>query len=189
MSLNIETTTDKRMESKATNILHDTLDRYTALNNTEKGKRSALGVQLPNFSRGGLTVQVSTLGAEQIIEKIAQFNAKDGWVQYGDQLMITTGAPAHRFFIEGEWSNGRETLHVVQNGHDYIVRYLDFSDTSEQQVYCEQTLLLRASLGEPHQVATYRLFYTLASDGERNGRWYPSAQQFVGFSAEKEANA
>jgi hypothetical protein len=175
------------------------LSPYQHLQARSLTQPSLLGVKLPELFAGKLNSSTKTLNASEAIKEIIAFGAQEGWIMYRDQLSISPLAPINEFFIEGEWTNGQNSIKVkLIDGKQYILTCFQISEVAANQqgdtryAFSDQALCIRNTLKGSDQAnsetAQYRLWWQLENQGEHKGRWTPFAQQFMGFNKNRESN-
>jgi len=153
---------------------------------------NTLGIKLPQLIAADLENQLPCIvSAKDAITKINAFSAQQGWISYRDSVKITADAPDNEYFIEAQYCNGNDSLHVkLVNDNKYQINTFNASKpiqnciASATKAYSEQEVVLRNNLVDQAKTATYRLWWQLEND-EKNkhfGRWLPLTQQFVGFN-------
>jgi hypothetical protein len=145
-------------------------------------------LELPQVNGANISLQTQLVAAEQLETAITTFSPSQGWVQYSDELVISSKPPVKNNILEAQFCNDNEnSLHIkLQQGSQYLVTTLTKeTESTVNQYYTEQTLVIRQNLKEHATYANYRLWFQLETQGHNEGRWLPIAQQFIGFDTTK----
>jgi len=145
-------------------------------------------LELPQAKGANITLQTLIVPAEKLAKAIASISPSQGWIQYSDELVISSKPPVKNNIVEAQFCNDNEnSLHIkLQQGSQYLVTTLTKeTESSINQYYTEQKLVIRQNLKEHATYANYRLWFQLETEGSNEGRWLPIAQQFIGFDTIK----
>lgn len=148
-----------------------------SLENYQKLDSSKLNLEhgLPQLKSKTLTrsaEKTDLLGVQVLVEKFAP---TVGWQMYKDGNEVSVEQPKENL-IEAQYSNGQDSLHVKLVGHQYIVTTLMVTEAAnDNQVVKEQVLLLSNKV-KPYREAMFQIWYE-----QRDSKWKPIAQQFMGL--------
>ena len=145
-----------------------------------------LGINLPKLTAGELIIKnTERSDRKKTADRIAQFKAELGWIMYRDRLELTPQSPSSFDFIEAQYCKDNSSLHIklIDNNRYQINEFTSSSSQSgdSNQVYSQQSLLIRNNLKEQALKAKYRLWWQRETDGDNAYRWQPLLQQFIGF--------
>jgi len=170
------------------------LKNYQQLYSNSQKDTSLLGVNLPKLNSGYLSVNNTTLNADQVTKVITDFIAIQGWVMYSDSIEVTTQINSEKNIIEAQFNNGQSTLNVKLIGHNcYSVCTMQIQTTGQEAMAYKNQIMLVQKRPVANQsddktpagnnLIEYRLWYKQQSTGAAKGRWEAFAQQFIGFTA------
>ena len=163
------------------------LQGYQQLQTHSQDDPTLLGNRLENLTNGTLAISSTQLSTSEMHRKLISFKATHGWVMYRDEVLISLEMPTRNDVIEGEWTNGNESIKVKLIASD-LFQVSEFTATKNEskQLFSVQKVILRNSLqNNEYNCAVYRCWWQQAEDADHNGRWLPLSQQFIGFSNNK----
>ncbi|MBL0689568.1 MAG: hypothetical protein JJW02_09100 [Pseudoalteromonas sp.] len=181
------------------------LTAYNTLTSNNK-KNNNLAVTLATLTAGKLDINSENITVDKIAEKIANFNPQQGWMQYRDEVKISTTPPERLDIIDGQYcDNEKNSPHIkLLQGNYYLVTSFVYIDTNAnydtqdkepKQLYSEQAIELRNNLKSSDTAqdnALYRLWYQQGDgtdNSEHEGRWLPLVQQFIGFDIKSNSSS
>ncbi|MFT6907837.1 MAG: hypothetical protein ACJAS1_004524 [Oleiphilaceae bacterium] len=168
-------------------FVSETQASYQALSLVHDGK-PLLSVELPLLNFAGLLVKTTRLNPQEVISKLSDFKASQGWTLYRDRLDVNPAAPSEVYFTEGEWCKGNGSIHLKLISDDIylLTEYqLDSDKKDSMECYQDQQVFVRKYNKEQVlEKACYRLWWQC----DAQGKWQPLVQQFLGFNSTKEAS-
>lgn len=170
-------------------------EHYEQLQKKTQLQNDYLGAVLPKLNLAQMSITSELLNAQELKAKISENTYSDSWVLYRDSLAVNTQVEDRSDLIEGELTDGENTLKFMLCGPDqYRVLVFTMGDTQNSQQYVRKSTLVTIDKRAASQLkstktanAEYAIFYT-QEEGGNGGRWRPFAQQFLGFRSAMEAN-
>lgn len=153
-----------------------------------------VGIDLPKLTAATIeSSPPSLVSAQKVISKINEFSPQQGWISYRDKVEVSSKPPENEYFIEAQYCNGDNSLHIklISNNQYQVISFfvsppITNNINSAIQAYTKQALMLRSNLTEltPAKTVNYRLWWQLEQRENNNnfGRWLPLVQQFIGFN-------
>ncbi|PVZ80645.1 hypothetical protein C9426_32705 [Serratia sp. S1B] len=145
---------------------------------------------VPQLTSAAISITGTTATLEQVVQRIGEFQAYEGWYSSRDQVVINASLLNPVSLLEGEWYRDGQSLQVKLIADDCyrVIQISPISEGDTLQVYSAQKIYLRDTLKQEGVTqACYRLWWQREQQGEQEGRWLPLVQQFVGFCFEGSA--
>jgi hypothetical protein len=161
------------------------LNNYQTLQKQSTLDAEALGCILPKMQAAQLNCHAEKQTVDQVIVAITELKPTAGWYMQADKVVIAAQVPPRDRFIEGEWSNGEQSIKAkLLHGDQYLLTIMTpVNGGAKQHAYNTQSIHLRNMMkNDQSNLVVYRLWWQLVA-----ARWTPLAQQFIGYDWDQSA--